>query len=55
MVLMSRCVVLSMIRGVFFQVGGHVLAGYKSIRGEFSPLELEILPVVVAARYKCNT
>ena len=32
------------------EVGGHVLAGYKSIRGEFSQMELEILPIVVAAR-----
>ena len=35
---------------IHVKVGGHVIAGYKHIKGDFSPLELEILPIVVAAR-----
>jgi len=33
------------------EVGGHVLAGYEKIRGPLSPLELDVLPVVAAARF----
>jgi len=33
------------------EVGGHVIAGYKRVKGDFSPLELEVLPIAVAARF----